>query len=51
MCIRDSLSLGNSVYPLEALATGGVDMLSTEPVEAGFKVLEALIDRLEKLID
>ncbi|MBN2657334.1 MAG: oligoendopeptidase F [Spirochaetales bacterium] len=45
------LSLGNSVYPLEALATGGVDMLSTEPVEAGFKVLEALIDRLEKLID
>jgi len=45
------LSLGNSVYPLEALATGGVDMLSSEPVEAGFKVLEALIDRLEKLID
>ncbi|MBB6480050.1 oligoendopeptidase F [Spirochaeta isovalerica] len=45
------LSLGNSVYPLEALATGGVDMMSSEPVEAGFKVLEALIDRLEKLID
>ena len=45
------LSLGNSVYPLEALAIGGVDMLSTEPVEAGFKVLEQLINRLESLIE
>lgn len=45
------LSLGNSVYPLEALSTGGVDMTSSEPVEAGFKVLEELIDRLEKLIE
>jgi oligoendopeptidase F len=45
------LSLGNSVYPLEALAIGGVDMLSTEPVEAGFNVLEQLINRLESLIE
>jgi oligoendopeptidase F len=45
------LRTGNSVYPLEALAIGGVDMESTEPVNAGFKVLEKLIDRLEKLIE
>lgn len=44
------LSLGNSVYPLDALAAGGVDMRSQEAVDAGFKVLETLIDRLEKLI-
>jgi len=44
------LSLGNSVYPLEALSTAGVDMLSSSPVEAGFKVLEEFIDRMEKLI-
>jgi len=44
------LSLGNSVYPLEALSAGGVDMLSSAPVDAGFKVLELLIDRLESLI-
>jgi len=44
------LSLGNSVYPLEALSAGGVDMLSSAPVDAGFKVLKLLIDRLESLI-
>lgn len=45
------LSLGNSVYPLDALSIGGVDMLSSAPVDAGFKVLENLIDRLESLIE
>jgi oligoendopeptidase F len=45
------LSLGNSVYPLKALSTAGVDMLSSTPVDAGFKVLEDLIDRMEKLIE
>ncbi|MBI9109027.1 MAG: oligoendopeptidase F [Spirochaetales bacterium] len=44
------LSLGNSVYPLEALSIAGVDMLSSAPVDAGFKVLEELIDRMEILI-
>ncbi len=44
------LSLGNSVYPLEALSIAGVDMNSTSPVDAGFKVLESLIDRMEELI-
>jgi oligoendopeptidase F len=44
------LSLGNSRYPIDALAVAGVDMRSTRAVEAGFAVLEALIDRLEGLI-
>jgi oligoendopeptidase F len=44
------LSLGNSRYPIDALEIGGVDMRSTAAVEAGFKVLEQLIDRLEELI-
>ncbi len=45
------LGLGNSVYPLDALRTAGVDMLSPKPVEAGFKVLEKLIHRMESLIE
>lgn len=44
------LSTGNSLYPLEALSIGGVDMKSTDPVDAGFKVLEKMIDRLEALL-
>jgi len=44
------LSLGNSVDSLDALAAGGVDMKSPEPVNAGFKVLESYIDRMESLI-
>lgn len=44
------LKLGNSVYPLEALSAGGVDMRSSVSVDAGFKVLEELINRLESLI-
>jgi oligoendopeptidase F len=45
------LGLGNSVYPIDALKTAGVDMTSSEPVDAGFKVLEGIIDRLEGLIE
>jgi oligoendopeptidase F len=45
------LSLGNSVYPMEALSIAGVDMTSSSSVDAGFKILEKLIDRMEKLID
>lgn len=45
------LSLGSSVYPLDALKIAGVDMTTPEPIEAGFAVLEGLIDRLESLIE
>ena len=44
------LKAGNSVYPIEALAIAGVDMTSSEPVNAGFRALSVLVDRLESLI-
>ncbi len=43
------LKAGASVYPLDALKIAGVDMTSPEPVEAAFKVLAGLVDRLERL--
>ena len=43
------LKAGASVYPLDALKLAGIDMTSPEPVEAAFKVLAGLVDRLEKL--
>lgn len=45
------LSLGSSVYPLDALRVAGVDMRTAEPIEAGFAALDALVDRLEGLIE
>jgi oligoendopeptidase F len=43
------LKAGNSVYSLDALKIAGVDLTQPEPVEAGFTVLTAMVDRLEKL--
>ena len=43
----DFLGAGSSIYPLEALARAGVDMTSPEPIEATFKVMEIMLDRLE----
>jgi len=45
------LKAGGSVYPLDALQLAGVDMRSPEPVEAAFKTLAGLVDRLEVLIE
>ncbi|HSM25659.1 MAG TPA: oligoendopeptidase F [Anaerolineaceae bacterium] len=44
------LSAGNSVYPLEALHTAGVDLTSSEPVEKAFNYLGSIVDRLERLL-
>ncbi|MCE5209097.1 MAG: oligoendopeptidase F [Chloroflexi bacterium] len=44
------LKAGASMDPLDALKMAGVDMTTPEPVEKTFKVLEKLIDRLEKLV-
>lgn len=44
------LSAGNSVYPLDALKTAGVDLTSSEPVEKAFNYLGSIVDRLEKLL-
>jgi oligoendopeptidase F len=44
------LSAGSSLYPLEALRRGGVDLTSPEPVEQTFAVLSSLVDRIEVLV-
>jgi oligoendopeptidase F len=43
------LSLGSSVYPLDALKHAGVDMTSPAAVETTFGVLSDMVDRLEQL--
>ena len=44
------LSAGGSLYPLDALKVAGVDMATPRAVEATFKVLGDMVDRLEKLV-
>jgi oligoendopeptidase F len=44
------LSSGGSLYPLDALKVGGVDMATPAAVEAAFKVLADMVDRLETLV-
>ncbi len=38
------------MYPLEGLQLAGVDMSSTEPVEAAFAALARTVTRLEELL-
>jgi oligoendopeptidase F len=45
------LSAGDAVYSIDALKQAGVDMSTPHAVEETFGVLEALIDRLEGLIE
>jgi len=45
------LGAGSSVYPLDALRAAGVDMTSSEPVDAAFEVMAAYVDRLDKLVE
>nr|AUN37598.1 oligoendopeptidase F [uncultured bacterium] len=44
------LKTGSSLYPLDALKVAGVDMATPAAVEATFKVLGDMVDRLEKLV-
>jgi oligoendopeptidase F len=46
---RKFLSLGGSMYPLDALKVAGVDMTTPEAVEKTFATLVDYVDRLEKL--
>lgn len=46
---RQFLSAGGSRYPIDALASAGVDLATPEPVEAAFEVLADYVDRLERL--
>lgn len=43
------LSMGSSVYPLDALKHAGVDMTGPEAVETTFGVLARYVDRLDEL--
>ncbi len=47
----DFLKAGGSVYPLDALATAGVDMTSSEPVNQAFEFMAKYIDQLESLVN
>ncbi len=44
------LESGGSMYPLDGLRLAGVDMSSTEPVDAAFAALADTVTRLEKLL-
>lgn len=44
------LKAGGSMYPLDALKQGGVDLATPAAVESTFAVLSGLIDRLEQLV-
>lgn len=46
---RKFLSLGGSVYPIDALKIAGVDMSTPEAVEKTYAILGQMVDRLEKL--
>ena len=41
---------GRSDYPLDVLKRAGVDLTSSEPVDAAFEVMADYVDRLEKLL-
>ncbi len=41
------LSVGSSVYPIDALRIAGVDLSSPAPVEEAFRVMSGYIDQLE----
>jgi oligoendopeptidase F len=45
------LKSGSSLYPLDALKLAGVDLSSSEPVEAAFRVLARYVERLEELLN
>ncbi len=44
------LSLGSSVYPLDALRIAGVDLSTPQPVHAAFDALDACVGQLEELL-
>ncbi len=48
---RRLISLGSSVYPLDALAEAGVDLTTPEPLERAFATLEGLLDALEAVVN
>jgi oligoendopeptidase F len=47
----DFLKTGGSVYPVEALRRAGIDMRTSEPVQAAFDILSGYVERLEELVE
>jgi oligoendopeptidase F len=47
----DFLKAGNSDYPIEVLKRAGVDMTTSEPIEAACKVFEEKLDEMERLLN
>ena len=45
------LSLGDSVYCLDALKHGGVDLSTPEPVRMAMKKFEKILDMAEALVN
>ncbi|MCM3238017.1 oligoendopeptidase F [Heyndrickxia oleronia] len=48
--IKNFLSAGSSDYPIEVLKKAGVDMTSSQPIEAALKVFEEKLNELESLL-
>ncbi|MHB9680702.1 M3 family metallopeptidase, partial [Lactococcus lactis] len=45
------LKAGSSAYPLEVIAKAGVDMESTDYLDAAFELFENRLSELEKLVE
>ena len=48
---RRFLSVGSSVYPLEALKIGGVDLTSREPIRLALEKFKQIVEEAEKIVD
>ncbi len=44
------LQAGSSDYPIEVLKKAGVDMTSTEPIEAACQIFEEKLNEMEALL-
>ena len=47
----DYLKAGNSDYPLNVIAKAGVDMTSSDYLDAAFKIFEERLNELESLVE
>lgn len=47
---QEFLKAGDSLYPLDALKLGGVDLSVPDPIEKTFEVMSGYINRLEELV-
>ena len=47
---REALALGGSEYPMDVLRTAGVDMTSSEPIDAALGVYDEYLGRMAELL-